>query len=48
MHQGEWTPRLVSIRKIRELSSYEREVIDGRDDYLSEVGARRGGATPLP
>jgi conjugative relaxase-like TrwC/TraI family protein len=33
---------VLSIGKIRTLSYYEREVIDGREDYLSEAGTSPG------
>jgi conjugative relaxase-like TrwC/TraI family protein len=33
---------LLSISKIQALSYYEREVIDGREDYLSEAGTAPG------
>ena len=31
-----------SIAKCRDLDYYEREVIDGREDYLSEAGSSPG------
>ena len=33
---------MLSIAKCRDLNYYEREVIDGREDYLSESGASPG------
>ena len=33
---------MLSIGKCRDLDYYEREVIDGREDYLSESGSSPG------
>lgn len=43
MHQGcAAGPPVLSIAKCRDLDYYEREVVDGREDYLSEAGASPG------
>ncbi len=43
MHQGcEAAPAVLSIAKCRDLDYYEREVVDGREDYLSEAGTSPG------
>ena len=33
---------MLTIAKCRDLDYYEREVIDGREDYLSEDGSSPG------